>query len=195
MAVIDFTKVSSFLLIVLGAIVGSLGTLLIERKKHKYSLQKEYFNNKLKVAEAIIDKLTKMKTACSLIARLFPKIPDMAESGRLEDLTHVIKKVVSDITNISEETTALSSKAGLYFDIMDSKKFEQLGDTFLNQFFDSVKKIGFLIQSQTAGADTEKIKEEALAELNNLSACFASIAPIVEEVQASIRNEMKKYEG
>lgn len=190
---------SAFLLGGIMALAGSLATMVVgkildsaqRRKDHSYALQKEFFEKKLKAAEAVIGSCYAMASLLSYFDVLIQKLPQHAGTPFLSDF---VKSLSTQAQKINNEISLVQvSSAALYF---DTAKLEILGKAFGEQFVTAMLMLGRISKSVEAGdeATKEKMKGEVTKSLQDISLSLQHLKTGMDSFIKEVRSEMKKNE-
>jgi hypothetical protein len=199
-------QMSSSVLALLAALFSSILTLGIgkvldliqKRQEHQYSLQKIFFEKKIKVAEAVVSNLQKGLNVLQPISTILAKVPDLstiAETGSF--LTSHFQTLSSQIQSIPQETTDYIQAASLYF---DETKLKPGGMPSYEEVFNSLLKLPVLLARanaltpDTPAIEREKIKDETIKVLMEFKSHIDSLRAMIEKIIHNLRDEMKKYE-
>lgn len=190
---------SAFLLGGIMALAGSLATMVVgkildsaqRRKDHSYALQKEFFEKKLKAAEAVIGSCYAMASLLSYFDVLIQKLPQHAGTPFLSDF---VKSLSTQAQKINNEISLVQvSSAALYF---DTAKLEILGKAFGEQFVTAMLMLGRISKSVETGdeATKEKMKGEVTKSLQDISLSLQHLKTGMDSFIKEVRSEMKKNE-
>lgn len=178
--------------------IGKVLDLIQKRQEHKYSLQKIFFEKKLKVAEVIVGHGEKLRNILEPLSTILEKVtvlPATPEIGSL--LTSQLQTLSSRIQNFQQEINDYNDASKLYFDkailnpvVMPSY---QKVFTFIVGFFLLVEKAKALTPD-TIGTEGQKIKEEVIQLVMSLKSDMDSLKTGIEKSISELRDEMKKYE-
>lgn len=196
----EVTQVPTSFWIIFGGLIGSLGTMLIgkvldffqEKQKHKYALQREFFNSKLKAAEELVATAEKTRQLLGSVGVIIKALPDAARRGDMQAIHAAVNDVVSQSKQWGESLNSYASlywRAALYFDADPAG--ENLGKAFLEKITNAIQDLHRLKGEEI---DQAKKEEEALLILNGISEAFEIVITSIRETVAEIRTEMKKYE-
>lgn len=201
---------------ILGGLIGSILTVLINKgfemlqksKEHKYHLQKTFFENKLRAAEAAVSQWTNVATSTGSLATLYNRMKET------DDFNPTIFQTFNDqysaqINNAVNATGLIASSILLYFDIdqdsfWDNKPLETLFESLSNiQNLSEQLDLLYDQQARVVGTEYEgivqkeidRLFEEAKKELENLSKVIEDARIEMVKYIGSVRDEMKKFEA
>ena len=202
---------------ILGGFVGSLFTVIAskvfeiiqEKKSHIHALQKQYFEKKLNAAEKAAWQWYILASSLSNLAILYERIPKQENEFEHELIKQYFGYVNEYIQKVSNASYELANSIFLYFDIEDSKLwnnepikrfFDKLAEVqvtsskleLLDKYLESIKdrKQKLKIREQI-----ETIEEKMKADCKEISNIFNSAKETYLSMLKDMRNKMKKYEA
>ena len=192
---------------ILGGLLGSILTVAIgkildliqKRQEQKYSLQKAFFEKKLRVAEAIAGKCQKTIDVLGPISKILTKMLD--SSTTFESKVFLISEMKTFLSSqpqkIQQDTDDYIYAASLYFDRL---KLDPVTIPFYEKVFNSL--VTFLLlaeKAKTLTPDTpeterEKIRGETIQSIADIKSDIDSVRTMIDKLVYQLRDEMKRYE-
>jgi len=201
----------------LAGLVGSLLTVIVTKlldlfqksKEHKYSLQRIWFENKLKVAETAFSKLYTNASLVSALSALYEKFSVPDERAKSEVFETYNKLYAERLLKVEDSLSEVSNSLFLYFDfdletLKRTESVKRFYDILIDiqdlkiwlEVYDELRK-----ESKEAGdiqhfeAERDKILQRILPKLRELSLLLNEFQEDVLKVLKSVRAQMKKYEA
>ena len=194
--------------------IGKILDLIQKRQEHKYSLQKAFFEKKLKVAEALVIYSRKTMEIVGPLTVLFKRIPQFAlmPSGQinmLDFLNSETQRISSQLKTFAQETHDSVYAAALYFDTPMPNP-----DTAYERVLTSFMKLAFVINKfsllknadgtfrfSTPVATGSPEEAELLKILKELTQAMTDFTSTIDALKNEtdnfiryVRDEMKRYE-
>jgi hypothetical protein len=201
----DLSSLSMPVIALLAGLIGSVLTVAIgkildliqKRQEHRYSLQKTFFERKLKVAEAIVINSYKAINLIAPLNTLLKKLPELAV--RNIEITNLIQSQADKLSSLLQETDNSIYATPLYFDTpaYDSRPYEKLLDSFTALYL-AINTFKSLGPDVVKVSDPEKIIElfkPLLESLADLIATMEHLKTGTETYIRSLRDQMRKYEA
>jgi hypothetical protein len=183
---------------ILTIVIGKLLDLIQKSQEHKYSLQKIFFEKKLKIAEAIVGNFQKVINVLQPISAVLTKVTDLSTTPEIGGfLTSQLQTLSSKIQNISLETNDYLQAASLYFDKIE---LNPVGIPSYEEVFNSILKLLLFaekvkaITPDTPATEREKMKDEAFKFVADFKSAIDSLRTMTDKTVHDLRDEMKKYE-
>jgi hypothetical protein len=205
-------------LAILAGLAGSISTVISQKildlfqdsKKHKYDLQKNYFDRKLAAAEKAAGQFTLLSTSMSNLATLFERIPDSDDENEAQ--TEMNRQLFANgqavLQRASDTSYELANSIFIYFDIDDSKFWDTKP---IKDFYDKLaetevinSRVNSLYSYYDTVVDTEHedyASEQIDQAEEQLRQCFKDISDIFNGTKdiylktlKEMRAEMRKFE-
>lgn len=202
--------------VILAGLIGSIITVFITKiidliqksKEHKYSLQKAFFERKLKSAEAAVSQWYVTAGAIGALAKLYENAPILEEGLEPEVFEAMNTTFSTQLKKVQELSDNLAHSFVLYFDV-DESFWE---DESMKNYFTKLSSVTALakslnllyeLQPKIEGTKYEGFVKNKIKELNHqIRPDLKELSSIMEDARVNIikllrkvRNEMKKYEA
>lgn len=202
----EITQIPSSILALLAALLGSILTigigkvldLIQKRQEHKYSLQRIFFEKKIKVAEEIVGQTQKIRNFLEPLGTTLSAIPDLTTTPEIGSfLVSQIQTLSSQIQNIQQEAKDYNYAASLYF---DKAILNPVVIPTYQKVFTSIVALFLLgekakaLTPNTPEAEKQKIKDETIRLLMDFKSDMDSVKTGLDKFISDLRDEMRKYE-
>ncbi|MHB8336943.1 MAG: hypothetical protein ACYDEE_05980 [Ignavibacteriaceae bacterium] len=200
---------------ILGGLLGSILTIIISKVldifqqsvKHKHSLQKTFFTQKLKVAEAAVSQWYSSASIFGSMARLYEQAPVLPK-GIGRDIFHAINNSLTiQLNKIQDASNQIANAFLLYFDIDDSF----WNNEALNNFYKSLSSLKTLVTTieffnnlhtslpdsdykQNIQKEIDRLNKELEKEIKGFVLFIDTARDLLIALLKKVRTEMKKYE-
>ena len=204
---IDAIQIPPALLIIMGGLAGSIITLIIgkaidffhEKKKQVYTLQKEYFKNKLKAAEEIYATAQHATYLLESLSKFIKEIPDAVSRGDQQKCLTSFNELSSRMQQFMEAVQSyshLSWRCALYFDTNTSLYEDHPAvKEMIEKIPRNMANIHNLASQSVDDDSAFKLRQdEAIRLLNEISEAIDELSKIIENAAKEIRKEVRKYD-
>ena len=201
----EITQLPISMIAFLGGLLGSILTIAIgkaldliqKRQEHKYSLQKAFFEKKMKVAEAIVVQSQKLINILGPFNSILCKVPEFAAIGDLGIFQSQMTSFGLQAQKLIQETGDCVLAARLYF---DTAELDRVTSLCYEKLLNSVLMLSLMnnemskLKSDSIGEAGQEILKKAIQFLSEFSSTLTSIKTVSDKFIFKVRNEMKRYE-
>lgn len=199
--------------IILGGLVGSILTVIVtkvfdliqEGRRHKYSLQKAFFEKKLKVIESAVIQWYSVASALGGAAALYEQVTSEDYELAPDVFLSVNNHFVKQLKNAFESTEKLSNAVLLYLDVDDwnYELFKEYLESWSKaEIYNSRIQAAMDYYKEQKGTDNKQSAWEKLIEVNKeFKEVFDGMTSVLNKIHQDLvntmnkaRGEMKKYE-
>lgn len=200
----------------LGGLIGSVLTVIArellelfrDSKQHKYSLQKHYFEKKLRVAEAASSAWFKTARSFSGLESLYEQLSLDKKQQIDEEVFHTIHDNFSqELNKHIKETDEIANSIFLYFDIDDSEYFETESLTKLVESLSKIKSLNdklnmlFDVEERVGDSANDSLQQEIIKTKEAMREEFGNYVLVLKKAKDTslkllkkARQEIKKHE-